>query len=57
MPFTIDSVVPWGRTMAEYRGMFNLVESDLRGRILGCGEWAGQLQRRNVGTGTRGRLG
>ena len=38
MPFTIDSVVPWGRTMAEYRGMFNLVESDLRGRILGCGD-------------------
>ena len=38
MPFTIDSVVPWGRTMAEYRGMFNLVASDLRGRILGCGD-------------------
>ena len=38
MPFTIDSVVPWGRTMAEYRGMFNLIESDLRGRILGCGD-------------------
>ncbi len=38
MPFAIDSVAPWGRTMAEYRGMFNLVESDLSGRILGCGD-------------------
>ena len=38
MPSAIDSVAPWGRTMAEYRGMFNLVESDLRGRILGCGD-------------------
>ena len=38
MPFTIDGVVPWGRTMAEYSGMFNLGERDLGGRILGCGD-------------------
>ena len=38
MPFTIDSVVPWGRTMAEYCGMFDLGERDLRKRILGCGD-------------------
>ena len=38
MPFTIDGVVPWGRTMAEYCGMFDLGERDLRGRILGCGD-------------------
>ncbi len=38
MPFTIDHVVPWGRTLDEYRGMFYLGESDLRGRILGCGD-------------------
>ena len=38
MPFTIDNVVPWGRTMDEYRGMFDLGESDLRGRIVGCGD-------------------
>ena len=38
MPFTVDGVVPWGRTMAEYCGMFDLGEWDLRGRILGCGD-------------------
>ncbi len=38
MPFTIDHVVPWGRTLDEYRGMFDLREPDLRGRILGCGD-------------------
>ena len=38
MPFTIDHVVPWGRTLDEYRGMFDLGKSDLRGRILGCGD-------------------
>ncbi len=38
MPFTVDGVVPWGRTMAEYRGMFDLRERELQGRILGCGD-------------------
>ncbi len=38
MPFTIDRVVPWGRNLAEYRGMFSLAETDLQGRILGCGD-------------------
>ena len=38
MPFAIDHVVPWGRTMEEYRGMFDLGEPALRGRILGCGD-------------------
>ncbi len=38
MPFTIDGVVPWGRTMAEYEAMFSLTTSDLQGRILGCGD-------------------
>ncbi|RAJ89763.1 hypothetical protein LX87_05685 [Larkinella arboricola] len=35
---TLDSVVPWGRTLDEYRRMFNLTESDLRKRILGVGD-------------------
>ena len=38
MPFTVDGVVPWGRTMAEYQGMFDLRERELRGRTLGCGD-------------------
>lgn len=38
MPFSIDRVVPWGRNSAEYQAMFGLGESELGGRILGCGD-------------------
>ena len=38
MPFSIDRVAPWGRSAAEYQAMFGLHESDLGGRILGCGD-------------------
>lgn len=38
MAFTLDKVVPWGRSFAEYTAMFDLSESDLRLRILGCGD-------------------
>ena len=38
MPFSIDRVVPWGRSLEEYRAMFSLSESDLARRILGCGD-------------------
>jgi len=33
----LQEVVPWGRSLDEYRGMFTLSEADLRGRLLGCG--------------------
>ncbi len=32
----LESVVPWGRPMAEYVRMFALTEGDLSGRILDC---------------------
>ncbi len=38
MAFTLDQVVPWGRSYDEYVAMFALSESDLGGRILGCGD-------------------
>ena len=38
MAFTIDTVVPWGRSYEEYVGMFGLSERDLESRILGCGD-------------------
>ena len=34
----LDSIVPWGRTLAEYKAMFNLSEMDLGKKILGCGD-------------------
>lgn len=38
MPFSIDRVVPWGRSAAEYRAMFALDAAHFGGRILGCGD-------------------
>ena len=34
----LEQVVPWGRSLAEYRAMFTLSEEDLQKRILGCGD-------------------
>lgn len=36
--FTLDKVVPWGRSFEEYRLMFELTEGDLSRRILGCAD-------------------
>lgn len=36
--FTLDKVVPWGRSFDEYRRMFVLTEDDLRRRVLGCAD-------------------
>ena len=38
MGFTLDKVVPWGRSLDEYVSMFNLGEADLGLHILGCGD-------------------
>ncbi|HLA42612.1 MAG TPA: hypothetical protein VJZ27_04205 [Aggregatilineales bacterium] len=38
MPFLLNDVVPWGRNLDEYSRIFNLTESDLQKRILGCGD-------------------
>ncbi|MEM9215735.1 MAG: SAM-dependent methyltransferase [Cyanobacteria bacterium P01_F01_bin.150] len=34
----LDTVVPWGRTLAEYKSMFSLSAADLNAKILGCGD-------------------
>ncbi|MDQ3327662.1 MAG: SAM-dependent methyltransferase [Chloroflexota bacterium] len=33
----LESVVPWGRSLTEYSGMFALSEEDLRSGVLDCG--------------------
>ena len=38
MAFTLDQVVPWGRSFDEYVAMFSLSVEDLSQRILGCGD-------------------
>lgn len=36
--FTLDQVVPWGRSFDEYRRMFALTDEDLRAKTIGCGD-------------------
>jgi hypothetical protein len=36
--FTLDQVVPWGRTFDEYRRMFALTDAELKLTIIGCGD-------------------
>ena len=38
MSFTLENVVPWGRSYDEYLRMFTLTEADLGRQILGCGD-------------------
>lgn len=38
MAFTLDQIVPWGRSLDEYVRMFSLTDADLETRILGCGD-------------------
>ena len=34
----LDEVVPWGRSLEEYKSMFNMNDTDLNKKILGCGD-------------------
>jgi len=34
----LANIIPWGRTLLEYKEMFNLTENDLKREILGCGD-------------------
>jgi hypothetical protein len=36
--FQLKDVVPWGRSLDEYRRMFALSDADMAGRILGCAD-------------------
>ena len=38
MGFSLDKVVPWGRSFKEYLAMFDLSETSLDRHILGCGD-------------------
>lgn len=37
-PIVLHEVIPWGRSLAEYRRMFSLSDDDLDRSILGCGD-------------------
>lgn len=38
MAFLLNDVVPWGRTLMEYRRMFGLTDSDMKLKIAGFGD-------------------
>ncbi len=38
MPFELKNVVPWGRTLEEYKTMFDLTHSDLNKNIISFGD-------------------
>ena len=38
MSFKLNSVVPWGRNISEYREMFLLSREDMKKRIAGFGD-------------------
>ena len=38
MNYKLNSVVPWGRNLEEYKTMFSLSKQDLQKKILGCGD-------------------
>ncbi|PWT83602.1 MAG: SAM-dependent methyltransferase [Acidobacteria bacterium] len=52
----LQEVVPWGRSLDEYRGMFALSETDLRGRLLGCGDGPASFNAELAASGKSQRL-
>ena len=46
MGFTLDKIVPWGRTYEEYVAMFDLSDAELQLRILGCGDGPAEFSAR-----------
>ncbi len=51
--FTLDQVVPWGRSFGEYSAMFSLTEVDMKGRILGCGDGPASFNAEATGRGAK----
>jgi len=51
--FTLDRVVPWGRSFGEYCRMFALGDGDLRLKILGCGDGPASFNAEATSRGAR----
>jgi hypothetical protein len=50
--FTLDQVVPWGRSFEEYQRMFALSDADVRLRILGCADGPASFNAESTRRGT-----
>lgn len=51
--FSLDQIVPWGRSFDEYRHMFRIDEADLQSTILGCGDGPAGFNADATSMGTR----
>jgi hypothetical protein len=51
--FTLDQVVPWGRSFDEYQRMFALTGDDFARSILGCGDGPASFNAEATGRGVR----
>jgi hypothetical protein len=51
--FTLDQIVPWGRSFDEYRRMFALTDADLARSVLGCGDGPASFNAEAARRGTR----
>lgn len=49
----LSQVIPWGRSFEEYVALFNLQDSDLQKRILGCGDGPAAFNRELTRRGGR----
>jgi hypothetical protein len=56
MSMQLQEVVPWGRSLDEYRGMFALSDADLQGRLLGCGDGPASFNAELMASGKPQRL-
>lgn len=53
MPFTLEHVVPWGRSFQEYQRMFDLTGEDLGRSIFGCADGPAAFNTRLTAHGGR----
>jgi hypothetical protein len=51
--FTLDRVVPWGRSFDEYRRMFAITDDDLALTFVGCGDGPASFNAEATRRGTR----
>jgi len=51
--FTLDQVVPWGRSFDEYRAILALTDAELGLRIIGCGDGPASFNAEATRRGTR----
>ena len=51
--FTLDQVVPWGRSFEEYQRMFALTDADLGLKIVGCGDGPASFNAEGTRRGVR----